>query len=261
MFELMQNAFFASLLLSIAIGIVGSLMLINRSHFIAASIAHGSYGGIGIAIYFGFSILLSTTFFALFLALILAFITYNYKERSDTLIGVIWAVGMSIGIIFTDLTPGYHVDLMSFLFGDILMVADSDIIFMLGVDLLLILSIFILYHRFLAISYDRDFAQIQGLRVKLIYTFLMILMALTVVMSIRSVGLILVIALFSIPPFVAEKFTSDLRGMMLLSMVLAFVFCLGGLGISYQFDLSATPSIIIVAALFFFSSLLYKQGR
>ncbi len=259
MLDLMQNAIFASFLLSISIGIIGSLMLINRSHFIAASIAHGSYGGIGIAIYFGFSILLSTTLFALFLALILAMITYKYKERSDTLIGVIWAVGMSIGIIFTDLTPGYHVDLMSFLFGDILMVANEDLLFMLGVDLLLIGSILFLYHRFLAISYDRDFAELQGLRVKTIYTFLMILMALTVVMSIRSVGLILVIALFSIPPFVAEKLTTDLKHMMIVSMVLAFGFCLGGLFLSYQFDLSTTPSIIMVAAVFFFWSLFYKQ--
>lgn len=259
MFELLQNAFLASFLLSIAIGIIGSLMLINRSHFIAASIAHGSYGGIGIAIYFGFSILLSTTLFALFLALILAMITYKYKERSDTLIGVIWAVGMSIGIIFTDLTPGYNVDLMGFLFGDILMLSYEDLLFMFGVDLLLIVSIFLLYHHFLAISYDSDFAQIQGLRVKTIYTFLMILMALTVVMSIRSVGLILVIALFSIPPFVAEKFTRGLKQMMLVSMVLGFGFCMAGLFLSYQLDLSTTPSIIMVAAVFFFGSLFYKQ--
>ncbi len=255
----MQNAIIASLLLSISIGIIGSLMLINRSHFIAASIAHGSYGGIGIAIYFGFSILLSTTVFALFLALILSIITYKYKERSDTLIGVIWAVGMSVGIIFTDITPGYHVDLMSFLFGNILMVSDSDILFMLGVDILLIVSIFLLYHRFLAISYDREFAIIQGLRVKTIYTFLMVLMALTVVMSIRSVGLILVIALFSIPPFVAEKFTTSLKQMMILSMFLAFGFCIAGLILSYYFDLSTTPSIVIVASLFFFGSIFYKQ--
>lgn len=255
----MQNAIIASLLLSISIGIIGSLMLINRSHFIAASIAHGSYGGIGIAIYFGFSILLSTTVFALFLALVLSIITYKYKERSDTLIGVIWAVGMSVGIIFTDMTPGYHVDLMSFLFGNILMVSDSDVLFMLGVDILLVISIFLLYHRFLAISYDREFAIIQGLRVKTIYTFLMILMALTVVMSIRSVGLILVIALFSIPPFVAEKFTTNLKHMMILSMFLAFGFCIAGLILSYYFDLSTTPSIVIVASLLFFGSIFYKQ--
>ena len=259
MLTLMENAFIASFLLSIAIGIIGSLMLINRSHFLAASIAHGSYGGIGIAIYFGFSILLCTTLFALFLALILAIITYKYKERSDTLIGVIWAVGMSIGIIFTDLTPGYHVDLMSFLFGDILMVPNSDLFFMAGVDLLLIVSIFFLYHRFLAISYDRDFALLQGLRVRTIYTFLFILMALTVVMSIRSVGLILVIALFSIPPFIAEKFTSTLKEMMIVSMIVSFLFCLAGLFLSYQFDLSTTPSIIIIAAIFFFGTLFYKR--
>ncbi len=258
MFDLMQNAVIASFLLSISIGIIGTMMLINRSHFIAASIAHGSYGGIGIAVYFGFSILLSTTLFALFLAIILSFITYKYKDRSDTLIGVIWAVGMSIGIIFIDLTPGYNVDLMGFLFGDILMVPNSDLWFMAGVCLLLIVSMLLLYHRFLAISYDKDFAEIQGLRVKLIYTFLIVLMALTVVMSIRSVGLILVIALFSIPPFIAEKFTANIKNMMILSMFLAFIFCIVGLFLSYQFDISTTPAIIIVAAIFFFISF-YKR--
>jgi len=150
-------------------------------------------------------------------------------------------------------------DNISFLFGDILMVPNSDLFFMAGVDLLLIVSIFFLYHRFLAISYDRDFALLQGLRVRTIYTFLFILMALTVVMSIRSVGLILVIALFSIPPFIAEKFTSTLKQMMIVSMFLSFLFCLSGLFLSYQFDLSTTPSIIIIAAIFFFGTLFYKR--
>jgi zinc transport system permease protein len=259
MFTLIENALIASALLSVAIGIIGSLMMINRSHFVVAAIAHGSYGGIGIAIYFGFSMLLSTTLFALFLAIVLGLITYHYKDRSDTLIGVIWAVGMSIGILFTDLSPGYQANGMSFLFGDILMVADGDLRFMFGVDFLLIASIFLLYHRFLAISYDRDFAILQGLRVKTIYLFLMILMALTVVMSIRSVGLILVIAMFSIPPFIAERVTSNLRQMIVVSMILAFGFCLGGLYISYEFDLSTTPAIILLSALFFFASLFIKR--
>jgi len=135
----------------------------------------------------------------------------------------------------------------------------EDLLFMLGIDLLLIVSILFLYHRFLAISYDRDFAELQGLRVKLIYTYLMILMALTVVMSIRSVGLILVIALFSIPPFIAEKFTTNLKEMMSLSMIFAFLFLLGGLFLSYEYDLSATPAIILVAGVFFFLSFLYKH--
>ena len=235
-------------------------MLINKSHFIAASIAHGSYGGIGIAIYFGFSILLSTTIFALFLATILAIITYKNPERSDTLIGVIWAVGMSIGIILSDLTPGYHVDLMSFLFGDILMVPTDDLYFMLAVDIILIISTTLLYHRFLALFYDREFAELAGLRVKLIHTFLLILMALTVVMSIRSVGLILVIALFTIPPFIAEKFTKSIYFTMIFSSILAFIFCLIGLFISYELDISATPAIILSASFLFFISLTIKKG-
>ncbi len=260
MFELMQTPIIVALLLSVAIGIIGSFMLINRSQFIAAAIAHGSYGGIGIAIYFGFSLLFTTTLFALFLALILAYITYFDKYRSDTLIGVIWAVGMSIGIIFIDLTPGYHPNMMSFLFGDILMVPTEDIYFMVGVDILLLFSIVIFYHRFLAISYDMNFALLNGLNVKAIYAFLLVLMALTIVMSIRSVGLILVIALFSIPPFIAEKFTSDFRIMMVVSGVLGFIFSIIGLFLSYNFDISATAAIILVAATIFFGVLFKRKG-
>ncbi len=260
MFELMQTPILASLLLSVAIGVIGSFMLINRSQFIAAAIAHGSYGGIGIAIYFGLSLLFTTTLFALFLALLLAYITYHDRYRSDTLIGVIWAAGMSVGIIFIDLTPGYHPNMMSFLFGDILMVPQQDIYFMAGVDTLLLLSVVLLLPRFLAISYDMNFALLNGLNVKAIYTYLLLLMALTIVMSIRSVGLILVIALFSIPPFIAEKFVADFRVMMAVSGFLGFIFSLSGLYLSYHFDISATAAIILVAATAFSGVILFKKG-
>ncbi len=260
MFELMQTPVLAALLLSVAIGIIGSFMLINRSQFIAAAIAHGSYGGIGIALYFGISLLLSTTLFAVALALLLGYITYHDRYRSDTLIGVIWAVGMSIGIIFVDLTPGYHPDMMSFLFGDILMVPKEDLYFMGLIDLILIISLIFGYPRFLAISYDMNFALLNGLNVKAIYAWLLVLTALTIVMSIRSVGLILVIALFSIPPFIAEKFTANFILMMVVSGVLGFLFALAGLFISYRFDTSATATIILVAALFFFIALPFRKG-
>ncbi len=260
MFELIQTPLLASILLSIAVGIIGSFMLINRSQFIAAAIAHGSYGGIGIAIYFGFSLLLSTTLFAVALALLLAYITYQDRYRSDTLIGVIWAVGMSLGIVFIDLTPGYHPNMMSFLFGDILMVPMEDIYFMVGVDALLMISLILLYPRFLAISYDINFALLNGLNVKAIYAYLLLLTALTIVMSIRSVGLILVIALFSIPPFIAEKYTSNFKIMMFVSAILGFLFSCIGLYLSYIFDISATAAIILVAATAFFGVILLKKG-
>ncbi len=258
MFELMQNAFLASVFISIAVGVIGSFILVNRFGFLAASIAHGSYGGIGAGVYFGVSILLATSLSAVFLALLLAFISFYYKHRSDTLIGVIWAVGMSAGIIFTDLSSGYNVDLMSYLFGNILMVPKGDLYFMLFVDILLVVAVYFLYNHLVAISYDSDFALLRGVRVKLLYTLLLIFIALTVVMSVRAIGLILVIALFTIPPFIAEKFTKNFRSMMFLSAVLSLVFCVSGLYLSYYLDISATPAIIICASLVFFVSFLVK---
>ncbi len=259
MVDLLAHPVLASLLLSVAIGIVGTMMMINRAQLSAAAIAHGSYGGIGIAIYFGISLLLGTSLFALGLALLLALVTYRYKERSDTLISVIWAVGMSVGILLIDLSPGYHADLMSYLFGDILMVPDRDLWFMGGVDLLLVAAMWLLYRHFLTIFYDPEFAQLLGLRVRTIHTLSYILIALTVVMSIRSVGLILVIALFSIPPFIAERFTRTLPGMMVLSGVLGLLFCLSGLLVSYWLDVSATPAIILSAAALFFGVFMIKR--
>jgi zinc transport system permease protein len=258
MIDLLLNPIIASALLSIAIGIIGTLMLINRSHYIAASIAHGSYGGIGLSIYLGTSMLFTTTLFALALALVLSYITIKHPHRNDTVIGVIWAVGMSLGIILTDLTPGYHASLMSFLFGDILMIPKEDLLYMGAVDIGLLLMITLLYHRFLAIFYDREFASLLGLRVKTLHTILLLMTALTIVMSIRSVGLILVIALFSIPPFIAEKFTKKIYQTMILSAVLAFVFSLSGLFISYSFDISATASIILISAFIFFLAVFKK---
>ncbi len=254
MFEtlaLFENSIVAVLLLCVAVSIIGSLMLINRYGYIAASIAHGSYGGIGLALYFGFSILLGTTLFAIFLALLLAIITYKNPQRKDTLIGVIWAVGMSIGIVFVDLTPGYNANLMSFLFGDILMVPKEDLVFMGVVDTLLIIFVVFFYNRLLAIAYDRDFAYLRGINVKFFHFLTLFLIALTVVMSIRSVGLILIIALFSIPPFIAERFTNSLKSMILLSGILCLIFCFTGLYLSYILNISATAAIILVSAVAF----------
>jgi len=260
MLDLLQYPLIASILLSIAIGIIGTLMMLNRSQYIAASIAHGSYGGIGLALYLGLPFLWTSTIFAIFLALIISFVTIKYEKINDTIIGVIWAVGMSIGIILSDLSPGYHGDLMSYLFGDILLIPKSDLIFMGLVDIALIFMILFLYHRFLIIFYDKEFATLLGLRVNLVHSILLVMMALSIVMSVRSVGLILVIALFSIPPFIAEKFTKKLYITMLVSSILALLFCLVGLFISYSFNISATPSIIIVASICFFITIIYKKN-
>ena len=247
-FDLFSNSIFAGLLLSIAIAIIGSLMLINRYSYIAAAIAHGSYGGIGLSLYLSIPILLGTTLFSIFLALVLAYITYKNPHRSDLLIGTIWAVGMSVGIVFIDLTPGYNTDLMSYLFGNILLISNEDIYYLLATDIVLLAVLALFYNHFLVLAFDRDFARIRGLKVGFLHTLIILIMSLSVVGAIRAVGLILVIALFSIPPFIAEKFTKNFLQMIALSAILAAIFIVAGLYLSYTLNISATAAIILIAA-------------
>jgi len=257
--DLIGNSVYAGILISIAIGIIGSLIVINKATAITGSIAHGSFGGIGIGIFLGINILLSTTVFTVFLALLLSVITIYYKHRADSLIGVIWALGMSVGIIFLNLTPGYNADALSYLFGNILLIEKSDIFMMIGVDLLLLASIIILYNRFLAMSYDMEFLKVRGINATLLYTYFLILTSLTVVMSVRAIGIILILALFTIPPLIAEKFTRKFYQMMILSTFLSAAFIISGILISYFYDLSPTPVIVILAAAGLFLSMFKRD--
>jgi zinc transport system permease protein len=253
--DLISNSVYASLLLSIAIGIIGSLIVINKATAITGSIAHGSFGGIGIGIFLGINILLSTTIFTIILALILSVIAIYYKHRLDSLIGVIWAVGMSVGIIFLNLTPGYNADALSYLFGNILLIENKDLFMMIGVDLILLISIILLYNRFLAMSYDMDFLKVRGINASFLYTYFLILTSITIVMSVKSIGIILILALFTIPPLIAEKFTKKFYQMIILSSLLSSIFIISGIVISYFYDLAPTPIIVIIAAIGLFLNL------
>ncbi len=247
-FEFMQHALLAGILVSFASGIIGSLIVVNRMVFLAGGIAHTSYGGIGLAVYFGLPIFLGASFFAVGAALLIAALTLKKRHRMDTFIGLIWAVGMAIGVIFVDLTPGYNVDLMSYLFGSILAVSSEDLYFM-GALLALILVIVTFWYRdILAVSYDSEYARLRGVNVKFFYTLILILSALTVVIAIKVVGLILVIAMLTIPVYIAEKLSNSLFSMMFLSGAIATLFTLVGLWMSYTYDLTSGASIIIVSA-------------
>jgi zinc transport system permease protein len=255
MWDLINSSVYAGILLSVAIGIIGSLIVINKATSITGSIAHGSFGGIGLGIYLGANILLSTTVFTIILALILSLITIFYKHRADSLIGVIWALGMSIGIIFLSLSPEYNADAISYLFGNILLIEKNDLLMMGAVDIILIISIIFLYHRFLAMSYDMEFLEIRGINAKLLYTYFLILTSLTIVMSVRAIGIILILALFTIPPLIAEKFTKRFYQMIILSGILSAVFVISGIILSYYYDLAPTPTIVIIAAIGLFLSM------
>ncbi len=258
MWDLISNSVYASILLSIAIAIIGSLIVINKTTAITGSIAHGSFGGIGLAMFLGSSIILTTSAFTIVLAIILAFITIKFPHRKDSLIGVIWAVGMSIGIIFLSLTPGYQSDALSYLFGNILLVENKDLIFMGIIDSLILISIIFLYNRFLAMSYDREFLTLRGINANMLYTYFLILTSLTIVMSVRAIGIILILALFTIPALIAERFTKKFFSMMIVSGILGLVFMVGGIIISFYYDISPTPTIVIIAGVALILSLLKK---
>lgn len=260
-FEFMRNALLAGLLTSIACGVIGTLVVVNRIVFISGGIAHAAYGGVGLAFFLGIPPLVGATGFSLAISAIMAMVTFKNKQRADTIVGVLWAVGMALGVILVDLSSGYNVDLMSFLFGSILAVPRSDLWLMLGVDVIVLAVVILFYNSFLAMSFDEEFAVAAGVPVKPLYFALLAMMAFVVVMVIRVVGLILVIALLSIPPFIAERYSESLRGMMVLSVILSSIFTLVGLWFSYLFNLTSGATIIMVAAFFFFASLLLDPVR
>ena len=260
-FEFMQHALLAGLLVSFAAGIIGSLIVVNRMVFLAGGIAHTSYGGIGLAVYLGLPIFLGASLFAVGAALLIAGLTLKKRHRMDTFIGLIWAVGMAIGVIFVDLTPGYNVDLMSYLFGSILAVSSEDLYFMGALLALIFLVVTFWYRDILAVSYDSEYAMLRGVNVSFFYTLILILSALTVVIAIKVVGLILVIAMLTIPVYIAEKLSSSLFSMMFLSGAIATLFTLLGLWFSYTYNLTSGASIIIVSAVFLGTFLLFHKEK
>ncbi len=258
-FDFMQHALAAGLLASIICGIMGTLAVVNRLVFLSGGIAHAAYGGIGLALFFGWPYLLGTLGFSLAAAFLMAAVTLGAKHRADTIIGVIWALGMAIGIILIDLTPGYNVDLMSYLFGSILTVPTADLYLMLIMGILIALLVAYYYKDLLALSYDAEFARIRGVPVKALYFGMIALLAVTVVLVIRVVGLILVIALLTIPPFIVERYARSLMQMMVGASLLGAVFTVAGLWLSYTYDLTSGAAIILVAGIVFLISLLVDR--
>jgi zinc transport system permease protein len=260
-FEFMRNALLAGLMASIICGIIGTLVVVNRIVFLAGGIAHAAYGGIGLSFFFGWPYLAGTIGFALAAALSMAVVTLRLRHRADTVIGVIWAVGMATGIIFLDLTPGYNVDLMSYLFGSILAVPGTDLLQMFVASAVVAAVLLFFYRGFLAMSYDEEFARLRGVPVGLLYFLMIGMVAVSVVITIRVVGLILVIALLTIPPFIAEKYAGSLGAMMAVSGALSAVFTYCGLWLAYRANLTSGAAIILVAGACFFASVAVERLR
>jgi zinc transport system permease protein len=256
--EFMQRALIAGLLVSVGCGIIGTYVVVNRIVFISGAIAHAAYGGIGLGYYLGINPVVGAILFSLGAALGMGGVQQRTRQRTDTIIGMMWAIGMAVGIVLVDLTPGYVVDLMSYLFGSILTVPWTDLLIMLLLDVVIIVLVVAFYKELLAISFDETFASTANVRVDAIQLLLFCLVALTVVMLMRVVGLILVIALLTMPAAIGGQFTADLKRMMLLSVLLGIAFTTVGLWLSYVLNLTSGATIILTAAAGFLVAVLYK---
>lgn len=255
----MRNALAAGILVSIACGIIGTYIVTNRIVFLSGGIAHAAYGGIGLGYLLGINPIIGALAFSLLSALGMGFVHRRTKERADTIIGIMWAVGMALGIIFLDLSPGYKADLMSYLFGSILAVPASDLVIMLILNIIIIALVILFFRQLQAISFDEVFATVVSVPVDRLYLMLIGMIALTVVMTMRIVGLIMVIALLTIPPAITGLFVRDMKRMMFFSSLLSILFTVVGLALSYTLNLTSGATIILVAGISYFVASLMKS--
>ncbi len=260
-YEFVRNALIAGLLASIACGVIGVYVVVNRIVFISGGIAHASFGGIGLGYFLGINPILGAVLFSLASALGIGVLSKRTKLAEDIAIGVLWAIGMALGIIFIGLTPGYAPDLFSYLFGDILLVSHSDIIMMLILDVVIVSAVSLLYKEFLALSFDEEFGTVVGIPAERLYYLLLCLIALSVVVLIKVVGVILVIALLTIPAATSRQFTHNLKKMMLLSVLFGVICAVGGLWLSYELDLASGATIVLVSGVLFLVSLAFSRLR
>ena len=245
-YEFMRNAIYAGLLASVACGIVGTYVVVNRIVFISGGIAHTSFGGIGLGYYVGvLTPLQGALIFTLASALGMGAIIRRTRLPEDTAIGILWAIGMALGILFIFLTPGYVPDLFSYLFGSIITVPFSSLVLMMVLDFVIVLVVIALFKEFLALSFDEEFGIVTGMPVEILFLLMLCMVALSVVLLIRVVGVILVIALLTMPATMARQFTHDLKKMMVLSVIFSMVFTFIGLLLAYRFDVPAGATIIL----------------
>lgn len=256
--EFMRQAVVASVLISILCGILGSYVVVNRISFISGGIAHAAYGGVGISLYLGLPILLGASIFTLVLGIVVGLLSFRERSRADALIGVIWAAGMCVGVFSMEFTPGYKGDVLSYLFGNILLVSRSENLVLLAYVCIVVAVVVKYFGEFMAISFDKDFSIVIGLPAKGLYVLLISIISLGIVATIKIVGLLLVVALFTIPPYIAERFVTTLGKIMVLSTLITLFFCIAGLQLSFRFDLPTGATIIAVAVLSFFASRLVR---
>lgn len=259
--SLLQHALIGGVLASFSAGVIGSFIVARRITYVAAGIAHCVLGGVGVAAFLATSVgvtvpwgservplspMVGAFVAAIVSALLIGWITLRAKQREDTVISAIWAIGMAIGIIALHGIPKSVVNPESYLFGNIMMIGPSDVWMLVTLNVVVIFAVTLFYNRFLAVSFDEEFARLRGVNVEFWYLLLLVLTALTVVVLVQIVGIILVIALLTLPVAIASHFARSLWRIMLLAIVIGVVGMTSGLALSYERDLPAGATTILL---------------
>jgi len=258
-YSFFQNAILAALFTSISCGIVGAYIVAKRIVFISGGITHASFGGIGIGYFFGFSPLLGAMLFSVMSALGIEYLSKKSEIREDSVIAILWSLGMAIGIIFIFLTPGYSTNLMSYLFGNILTVSKLNIYLLGSLCIVLVGIFYFMYKTILFVAFDEEFARAIKLPVEFTNYLMITLVALTIVLNIRVVGIILVISLLTIPQTIAGIYSKDFKKIILLSIIIGFAGSFFGLLISYYFNIPSGATIIFFMVVLFILAKIIKS--
>ncbi len=257
-YEFIRNAIIASVLVNIICGIVGTYIVIKKIALISGGISHATFGGIGLGYFLGINPILTAIPFSLVSALAIGLLSRGKRFSRDTAISIFWAAGMALGIIFISLSPGYAPDLFSYLFGNILTIPVMDLYIMAALALLVIMLTALFFRELAAVSFDEEFAAVTGIPHNIINTLLLLMVSLSVVVLIRIVGIIMVIALLTIPAAICRQFTYNIKKLIISSMVTGTLLTLGGLWISYLLDLASGATIILFLAAVFMLSIIIK---
>lgn len=277
-FNFLRTAFLFTAAASLTFGLLGSFVVSRRIGYLAGAIAHCAFGGMGIGIWlkgsaaagiYGFAALaellrgnessgewlaalssrINPVAVAVFVAVVstvfIGFIQKYAKEREDALIGILWTAGMAVGLLFLDRTKGF-VEVSAYLLGNVLLISPSDIRTILVLDALVASLCLLFFKRLEVVCFDEEFARIRGMRVDLYQGMLLFLIAITVVLSMRIVGIVLVIALLTIPASIASRLTKRLGYMAIFAVVISFLSCWAGLWLCYVLNFSAGPMIVIL---------------
>lgn len=247
-YEFLRNALLAGVIASVLCGVVGTFVVVKRLAFLSDGLSHAAFGGMGICYFLGIDPLIGAVCMALAAALALGSMDGETVRSYDTVIGVLWAVGMAVGIVFLYLTPGFAPNLATYLFGNILLVSRREILLILVFAAVVLTILALFFQGIVAVAFDEVFARVQGVRVRLLMSLLLTMIALTVVVLIQVVGIILVVALLTIPPVISLMLFKDLRGVLACSVLVGVGITLGGLVLSFYYDLPSGPAIILLGA-------------